>query len=126
LHFIDNEPLPSEESKESRVMHREENYFLVVDAQFDSYRPNNIWILKYFVNKDLFCLQRTFFDCVNAKEETHEDSKTLEEFVLSPNLVKKGSFEPTDMTQFVNTQLNFEFIFLLNDVKMSVLGRKYQ
>lgn len=39
--------------------------------------------------------------------------------------MKKGYFEPTEMTQFVNTQLNFEFIFLFTDVKMSVLGRKF-
>jgi len=78
--------------------HKDENYFLVVDAQFDSCRPNNIWVLKYFVNKDLYSIQRAFFDCVNGHEETNEGSKTLEEFVLSPNLVKKGCFEPTDMT----------------------------
>jgi hypothetical protein len=97
-----------------------------VDAQFDSFRPNNIWVLKYFVNKDLYSLQRAFVDCVNVHDDTNEDSKTVEEFVFSPNLMKKGYFEPTDMTQFVNTQLNFEFVFLLTDVKMSVLGRQYK
>lgn len=85
--------------------------------------------MKYFVNKDLYCLQRSFFDCVNLNwdsDEENEDTNTLEEFVLSPNLLKKGCFEPTEMTQFVNSQLNFEFIFLLSDVKMSVLGRQYK
>jgi len=44
--------------------------------------------------------------------------------MLSPSLLKKCSFEPTKMHQCFNIQLNVEFIFLLSDSKICILGRK--
>ena len=82
--------------------------------------------MKYFVNKDIYCIQRQFIDCDHFSTSPDDDSenKTLEEFIMNPNLMKKGFFEPTEMNQLLNTQLNFEFIFLLTDIKITVLGRK--
>ncbi len=35
-----------------------ENFMQIVDAQFDSYRSNNVWILKHYINKNVFTIQR--------------------------------------------------------------------
>jgi hypothetical protein len=77
-----------------------ENFISIVDAQFDSFRGNNVWILKYYINKNLFAIQRNQVD-LSGHEPTLNIIK--EEFLISPNYVTKSCIEPTDMVQFVNT-----------------------
>jgi hypothetical protein len=47
----------------------------------------------------------------------------MEEHLLSPSLFTKCSFEPTQMHQFNNSQLNIEFIFLFSPSKLCLVAR---